>query len=563
MNKNKKSKLRVIPLGGLNEVGRNMTILEDSSSGDIIIIDMGLQFPEDDMPGVDFVIPNTAYLNKKGKNIKGVVITHAHLDHIGAIPYLNKKIGNPPLYATDFSKALILKRAEEFPDNPKLKINEIEKNKSFDLGCFRIEPFHVNHNIPGGVGLAINTPQGLIVHTGDFKFDHSPIADEPADISYLAKLSSNKKVLLLMSDSTSAEKEGYSISEQEIKKNLEEEIFKPSFGRIIICTFSSLVARLQATIELAEKYNRKVAVAGYSMKTTVEIARKMNYLKIKPRTLISTKQANKMAPNKVVILATGAQGEERAVLMRMVNKEHRDLRIQPSDTVVFSSSVIPGNERQVQDLKDAISRQGAKVVHYQMMDIHAGGHAHSEDLKMLINLIKPKFFMPIHGSHYMRHVHADLAKATGINNNNILLIDNGQIIELSQGKYKLLKKQAPSNYVMVDGLGVGDIGNVVLRERKMMEQDGMFVIVVMIDSQTGKIHKNPQIISRGFVYMKESQDIIDETRDKIRTIVNKKASGKGTTNWNYVQKALRDEIGQLLYQKTQRRPLVLPVVVEI
>lgn len=306
-----------------------------------------------------------------------------------------------------------------------------------------------------------------------------------------------------------------------------------------------------------------MTVTGYSMRTNIEIAKKMGYIQAKKDTFISPKRANELPDDKVLILATGAQGERRAALMRIVTKEHKHFKIQKGDTVIFSSSVIPGNERQVQDLKDSISRQGGKVIHYQMMDIHSGGHARAEDLKMAINLIKPKFFLPIHGSHYMRYVHGDLAQDTGMDRDNVLLTDNGQIIAFDKNQYKVLRKKAPTNYVMVDGLGVGDVGKVVLRERKMMKRDGMFVIVVMIDSETGKIHKNPQIISRGFVYMKESQDIIDATREKTRKIVNKKSSGQGTTNWHYVQKALRDQIGKLLYQKTQRRPLVLPVVVEI
>ncbi|MFH1392258.1 MAG: ribonuclease J [bacterium] len=553
------NKLRVIPLGGLEEVGRNMTVFEYNQ--EILIIDMGLQFPEEDMPGIDYIIPNIDYLRDKTKNIKGIIITHGHYDHIGAIPHLMADLGNPPIYTMPLTRGIILKRQEDFSGAPKLNIQLIKKDDKIKLGSFEISFFHVNHNIPDGFGTIIKTPEGIVVHTGDFKFDHSPIADQPVDIASIAELG-KQNVLLLMSDSTGAESPGYSISEKTIQDNLEE-IFKKASGRIIAVTFASLISRVQEIINLTEKYNRKLVIDGYSMRMNVEIAKELGYLKIKKFTRIKAKDAGNFPDSKVVIMATGAQGEGNAVLMRMVTREHQCLKIHPGDTVVFYSSVVPGNERTVQGLKDTLYRQGAKVVHYGMMDIHTGGHAHQEDLKMMINLVKPKYFMPIHGSHYMLRLHAELAESIGIPAKNIIISDNGQFIEFSKSNLQIAKDKAPTNYVMIDGLGVGDVGNVVLRDRQMMAQDGMFTIIVMIDSESGRLRKNPQIISRGFIYMKESQDLIDQTRAKIKEIVNKKTTPEGTLNPVYVQRALRDEIGEFLFRKTERRPMILPLVVEV
>jgi ribonuclease J len=557
---NKKTKsLRIIPLGGLNEVGRNMMIFEYGE--DIIIIDMGLQFPEEDMPGIDYIIPNTAYLKDKREKIRGVIITHGHYDHIGAIPHSIGRLGNPPIYTTPLTRGIILKRQEDFPGAPKLDIHQIKKDDQIKLGCFKIEFFHVNHNIPDGVGLVIDTPVGRIVHTGDFKFDHSPIGDEPADISRISEIA-NGGVLALMSDSTNAEKPGHSISEKDIQDNLEK-IFKEAPGRIIIGTFASLISRIQEVINLAEKYNRKVVIDGYSMKMNTEITKKLGYLKSRKGTLISMKQINDYPANKIVILCTGAQGEGNAVLMRIANREHRYVRIQKGDAIAFSSSVVPGNERAVQSLKDILWRQGARVYHYQMMDIHAGGHAQKEDLKMMINLIRPKFFIPIHGSYYMLKLHGEIAESVGIPSKNIIVASNGEIILLNQRSIRLSKEKVPASYVMVDGLGVGDVGQVVLRDRQAMAKDGMFVIIAVVDNKTGQVYGEPDIISRGFVYLRESKELLEQTRKKVKEIVNKTTSREQTTNWSYLKDNIRDKIGQFLYTKTQRRPMVLPVVIKI
>lgn len=550
--------LKIIPLGGLEEVGRNMTVFEYGD--DIIVIDMGLQFPEEDMPGIDYIIPNVSYLEERSKNIRGVIITHGHYDHIGAIPHIMPKIGNPPIYTAQLTAQIIKKRQEDYPNGFNLNINTVKKTDRLKLGCFEVEFFHINHNIPDSMGVALHTPVGTIIYTGDFKFDHSPVGDKPADIAHIAQLGA-KGVLLLMSDSTDAGVPGYSISEKTIQDTLED-IFKKAEGRIIAATFSSLISRIQELIYLAEKYHRKVIIDGYSMKTNVEIAQNLGYLEAKKDTLIKLEKINDFPDDKILVLCTGAQGEGRAVLMRIVNKEHRYIRIKEKDTVIFSSSVIPGNERTVQHVKDTLSRHGAKIIHYQMMDVHAGGHAQAEDLKMMINLVKPKFFIPIHGNYYMLKLHAELAQIVGIPEKNIIIPSNGQVVKLNSKNIYLTDELAPTNYVMVDGLGIGDVGQVVLRDRQMMSKDGMFTIIVIIDSKTGKIIQEPDIISRGFIYMKESGELLGQTKRKVKQIIAQKTK-EPPINWTYVRTTLRDSIGQFLYSKTQRRPMILPVLIEV
>ena len=555
----RKEKLRIIPLGGLDGIGRNMMILEYGQ--DAIIIDVGLQFPEEDMPGIDYIIPNTAYLKDKKDMIKGVLITHGHMDHIGAIPHSIGRLGNPTIYAAPLTAGIIMKRQTDFPGAPKLKIQKVNKDSKLKIGCFKVEFFHVNHNIPDGLGLVIETPVGRIVHTGDFKFDHSPIGDEPADISRITEIA-NKGVDLLMSDSTCAEKPGHSISEKDIQDNLEI-IFRESKGRIIVATFASLISRIQEVINLAEKYGRKVMVDGYSMKTNIELAKKLKYIKAKPGTLNKISSIKDYKDDKIVILCTGSQGENNAVLMRIVNREHKYVRTEKGDAVIFSSSAVPGNERSVQTLKDNLWKQGARVYHYQIMDIHAGGHAQAEDLKMMINLMRPKFFFPIHGNYYMLKLHGEIAESVSIPKRNIIVASNGNVVLLSEKSIRISKEQVPSNYVMVDGLGVGDVGQIVLRDRQELAKDGMFVIITTIDAKTKKVRGESDIISRGFVYLRESKDLLSQTRKKVKEIVEKKTSPGQTTDWNYVKDNIRDNIGQFLYNKTQRRPMVLSVIIKV
>lgn len=557
----KRKYLRIIPLGGLGEVGRNMLLLEYQKA--ILIIDMGLRMPEEDMPGVDYIIPNTNYLKEKEKNIVGVVFTHGHYDHIGATPYLIEKIWRPNLeiFASPLTRGIILKRQEDFPHLPKLYIQEVKDKSKVKLGPFFIEFFKQNHNIPDNLGLFIKTPVGNIVHTSDFKFDPNPVYDLPTNFQRLKNIG-KRKILLLMSDSTDAEEEGHSLSEKTIEKNLEE-IFKMAKGRIIAATFASLINRIHQLISLAEKYQRKVAIEGYSMKTNLEIARALGYVKIKKGTIVNGKEILDYPEEKQTIICTGAQGEPEAVLMRVANREHPYLRLQKGDTVIFSSSVIPGNERTVQIMKDQILRQGAKVYHYQMMDIHAGGHAKKEELKKMIKIMKPKFFMPIHGQYSMLVAHSEIAKECKIKENNIVVAENGQIVNLSQERIFIEKETVPSSYVMVDGLGIGDVGEVVLRDRQVLARDGMFVIITVVDRQTGQVKGSPDIISRGFVYLRESKDLLRETRKRVINIVHRATGSGGAVNWTYVKDEIRNKIGEFFFSKTHRRPMILPVVIEV
>ena len=562
-----KPTVKIIPLGGLDEVGRNMTVFEYHDPAlnikDIIIVDIGLQFPEEDMPGIDYIIPDISYLkdNDLLKHIKGVIITHGHYDHIGGIPHLMGQLGNPAIYTAPLTRGIILKKQADFKDQQKPNIILIGKDDKIKLGAFDVEFFRVNHNIPDGLGIVIKTAIGTIVHSGDFKFDHSPIGDEPADISRIAQIGS-QKILALLSDSTNAENPGYSISEKTIQDNLEI-IFKDSPGRIILATFASLLSRVQEVINLAEKYDRKVAIDGYSMRLNVEAAKELGYIKAQKSIFINASQIDSYPPNKIIVVCTGAQGEGNAVLMRIASREHRYVQVRKGDTVIFSSSVVPGNERSVQGLKDLLCQQGAKIYHSQMMDIHASGHAQQEDLKMMINLINPKFFIPIHGSFYMRKAHAELAEAVKIPSENIVMAQNGNIINIEENKIWMDKKKVPTNYIMVDGLGIGDVGQVVLRDRQAMARDGMFVIIIAIDKQTGEIKTSPDIISRGFIYMRESQELLKQVRQRTRLIVKQTIGQQIPINWTDVKDNLRDKIGQFLYTKTQRRPMVLPVIIGV
>lgn len=552
-------KLRIIPLGGLEEVGRNMTVIEYGNH--ILIIDMGLQFPEEDMPGIDYIIPNIAYLKGKEKNIRGVIITHGHYDHIGAIPHLIPMLGNPPIFSSDISLAIIKKRQEDYKNVTPLNLKTVNHNTVLRLGVFRVEFFKVSHNIPASMGVIIYTPVGIIVHTGDFKLDlHTQDRAIKPDIEKLRNLS-RQGVLAMLADSTNASQPGHQLTETQIKRDLET-IIANSPGRMIIATFSSLLERLQQIIELSEKYNKKVVIEGYSMKTNVEIAKRLGYMKFKKTTVISTRQMRDYPSNRIVILCTGAQGEENAVLMRIANREHRTLKVEKGDTVVFSSSVVPGNERAVQRLTDSLYREGADVINYTMVDIHAGGHAKQEDLKFAIRLVRPKYLIPIEGHHSFLRMHAKMAESIGFPKKNIFIADNGQIIEFTKHQATLTNKKVPSSYVMVDGLGVGDVGNVVLRDRQMLAADGMFVIIATIEAKTGNLVGNPDIISRGFIYMKDNRELLDKVREKVKKILIDREP-KASANDAYIKNKVRDVIGQFLFSKTKRRPMVLPVVIEV
>lgn len=552
------NKLRIAVMGGCEEVGRNMTLLEYGN--DIILIDCGLQFPEEEMPGIDYIIPNISYLKGKEKNIRGMIITHAHLDHIGGIPHIATALHNPPIYSARLTLGIITKRQDDFPQAPKLDLREVDIDSQLQLGDFIVEFIRVNHSVPDSLAIVVKTPEGVILHTGDFKFDLTPIGDQVTDFAKLTQVG-KEGVMALMADSTNAPKEGQQMSEQYIGKTLTD-IMSRAEERIIIGTFASNLNRVQQIIWSAEELERHVVLEGYSMRTNVEIAKELGYLQVNPRTIITAQEAVKMPPHKIVIIGTGAQGEGRASLMRIATGEHKYFRIEKGDTIVFSSSVIPGNERSVQALKDTLLREGAKVVHYQMMDVHAGGHAQQEDLKLMIRLVNPKYYVPIEGNHHLLHDNAKCATDLGWSEDDVFIPANGQVMEFAGGEGRLTDEKLPADYVMVDGLGVGDVSEVVLRDRQLLAEDGMFVVIVTIDSHTGEVVGSPDIISRGFIYMKGNKVLVEEARTKVKEIIGPKNQGEAP-NAMYLKNKLRDELGKFLFVKIQRRPMILPVIVEV
>ncbi len=552
-------KLRVVIVGGAEEVGRNMTLIEYGR--DVLLIDCGLQFPEEDQPGIDYIIPNVSYLKGREQDVKAVLITHGHYDHIGGIPHISPMLHHPPIYGTKLTNGIILKRQEDFPEKGRVDLREIIVDQPLQVGAFNVEFFRVNHNIPDCVGIVVHTPEGTLVHTGDFKFDLMPIMDEVTDFAKIANLG-QQGVLALLSDSTNAPMPGHQISESVIGQTLDD-IFRKATGRVIVGTFASLLNRLQQVIWVSEKYGRKVVIEGFSMRSNIEIAKQLGYLEVGAKTVISPQEALRLPDEKVTIMCTGAQGESNAALMRIATRDHRFFRIQKGDTIIFSSSVIPGNERTVQRLKDTLLKEGARVIHYEMMDVHAGGHAKGEDLKLLYRLLNPKYIIPVEGNRFLLEAAKDVAKAIKWPDERLFVTTNGQVIEFSGGEGRLTKEKIPSDYVMVDGLGVGDVQAVVLRDRQLMSEDGMFVIIVTIKTQTGELIGNPDIISRGFVYMKDAKRLIDEARDKVRKICLIKHPENASTNPMWLKNKLRDDIGQFLFNRTQRRPMILPVVVEV
>lgn len=552
--------LRIVPLGGCEEVGRNMTAFEYGN--DIIIVDMGLQWPEEDMPGIDYIIPNIEYLKGKEKNIRGVIITHGHYDHIGAIPHLMEPLANPTIYGTPLTLGIIAKRQEDYKNRQALNLKSITSDTKLALGKFRLSFFTVSHNIPGSVGVIIDTPNGKVVHTGDFKIDTKSSGDVPTEIEKIKALG-KQNVLALMSDSTNAPQSGRQLTEGDIQTNIDE-IIGNSPARTIIGTFASLLGRIQQIIWSAEKLNKKVLIEGFSMKRNVELAQQLGYMKVKKGTIIQLKDMANYPDNKIVILCTGAQGEDNAVLMRIANHEHRSIRVEKGDTIVFSSSVVPGNERSVQRLKDTLYREGAEVVHYKMMDVHAGGHARQEDLYDMIKYVKPKYHIPVYGNHSFLKIHGKVAQKAGIPMNRIFIPDNGQVMEFdSKGNGKLTKEKANSDYVFVDGLGVGDVSHVVLRDRQMMAEDGMIVVITTLSGKTGRLVHSPDIISRGFIYMRENKELVENIRTKVKNIVNEHNKTHNELNDTYIKESIRNSLGQYVFSKTKRRPMVLPVVIAV
>jgi ribonuclease J len=553
--------LRIIPMGGIEEVGENMTVLEYGD--DLIVIDMGLAFPDDTMPGIDYIIPDTKWLEANKRRIRGIIITHGHLDHIGAIPYILPKLGDPPIYTLPLTAGFIKKRLEEFNLLGRSKINTLTKDDVLALGNFKVRFFRLNHSIPDSVGLCITTPVGQIIYATDWKFDHTPVDGKPTEFDKIAKFGA-EGVLLLMSDSTNAVKPGYCISEKELGQTIDR-AFGEIKGRIIFANFSTSISRIQQVFNASAKYNRKIIVTGRSMVNNIEIALSLGYLKIQPKIVIKSEQAKKYPDNQIVVLTTGSQGEDAAGLARIARGDHKTVKIKKGDTVIVSASPIPGNERAVSAVLSNLARLGAHVIYNKNLDIHTSGHAHQEELKLMIALTKPKYFMPIHGEHHMIVTHADLAKGMGVPESNIFTLDNGQILEINSAKEAKIVEdpKVTTGYVFIDGLGIGDVGEVVIRDRQVMAQDGMFVVIITLNRRDGKLINQPDIISRGFIYMKGNDDLIREVKHEVRKLVESKGKEKLEPNWAYLRNIIRDEIGEYLYQKTERRPMILPVIIEV
>jgi len=553
--------LKIIPLGGCEEVGRNMTCFEYGQ--DIVILDMGLQFPEEDMPGIDYVIPNIEYLKGKEKNIRAVIFSHGHLDHIGATPILLPKLGNPQIIGRPLTLEMVKHRVEDLyrGESKKLKTTYIKDlTQKIKLGAFTLSFFQVDHAIMDAMGIILETPSTTVIHPGDWTIEKDPVGRKPIDYSHLARL---KRPSVLMLESLGATKAKEAVTEEEMLKNLYS-LISNAPGRVIITTFSSQIQRIRQILEFATKNNKKVALDGFSMKLNIELATKLGYIKIPKGVIISTDKAHTYPDNKVVIICTGGQGEEMAALSRIVAGNHRFVKIKKEDTVIFSSSAIPGNERSVQRLKDNLYRQSDNVYHSEIIDVHISGHSNIEGIKQILREVSPDYFIPVYANHYFLKEASKIARGIGFKKDNILVPDNGSIIKFVNGKEpEILKEKAPTSYVFVDGLGVGDVGEIVLRDRQMLAEDGMFVIVTIIDKRTGQVRGSPDIISRGFVYLRESKDLLAQTRKKVIEIVDKSAGHGGPVNWTYVKDEIRNKVGDFLGTKTSRRPMILPVVIEV
>ncbi len=569
MQKNKKPSEKKEPyvkwsaLGGLEEVGRNMGFLEYKD--EIIIIDAGLQFAEEDTPGIDYMIPNTSYFKGRENNVKALVITHGHYDHIGAIPHILHKIGNPPIYATKLTKEIISKRQLDFPDTVTPSFQLVQPGEKHKLSKnFSVEFFEVAHNIPESMSVAIQTPIGNVVHTGDFKIGYDKEGN-PQNMDMWEKLG-KEGVHTIMLDSTNAETPGRSTPEHVVINEIEK-LIRGAEGRVIISTFASLLDRLGEVIYLAEKLGKKVAISGYTMESNLEIAKNLGYLKFKKDTIISLKQIDKYKDSEIIVLSTGAQGEPQSSLSRIANGEHKHLVLKSTDTVIFSSSIVPGNERSVQALKDNLARQCTNVYTSQTLDLHSSGHSPAEELKEVMKLVKPKHVLPVHGYYFMRMRNAKHAQeALGLTPDETILVDNGQVVELYPNSAEISKSKVPASYVTVDGLGVGDVGQVVLRDRQALMESGMVVVISVVDAQTGKVKGNPDIISRGFVYLRESRSLLTEIRKRTKaTVEHATAQSKQTSsvNWDYVKDNIENQLNRFIFKKTKRAPMILPVVIVI
>lgn len=556
--------IRIIPLGGVEEIGKNMTAIEIGN--DIIVIDAGMHFSTGETPGIDYVIPNTTYLEERKDKIRALIITHGHLDHIGGVPIVLSRIGNPPVYSRNLSVLMLKKRQSEFPHLPPMNAQVVERGETLTLGNIKIRFWGVTHTIPDSMGVIIETPHGWIVTPGDYKLDQvDGIVTEQEEEEYA--MFDDAKVLLLLTDSTNVENEGFALPEIKVHQGIEN-IMRRIQGRIIIAAFASHITRLIKIIHIAELLGKKVILEGRSMKGNIEVAIEAGLLKPAKGTIIPIDQIDDYPPHKVIVLSTGGQGEEFSALSRAANKTNKKFVLKKGDTIILSSSIVPGNERAVQKMKDGLSRQGVKIISYRTPGedfVHATGHGNKEDIKWLHRKMKEKFFIPIHGHHYHLELHKELAIEIGIPEENIVIPDNGSIIEINpEGtKISVRKEKAPAAPMIVDGLSVGDEQDVVIRDRQMLAQDGMFVIIASVDSNTGKLRKSPDLISRGFVYLKENQELLRQARTLIKTTIEKDSKSWNATNYDAIKGDVGEVVSKFLFQKTAKRPLVIPVILGV
>ena len=552
----KKPNLKIIPLGGLEEIGKNITVFEYED--EIILVDCGLEFPEDNMLGVDLVIPDVTYLQKNAEKIKGLVVTHGHEDHIGSIPYVLKQV-DMPIYATKLTIGLIKNKLEEHKLLRKTRLNIVEQGSTINFGKMQVEFIRSCHSIPDSVMLAIHTPVGTVMHTGDFKIDYTPIDGELTDFGRIAEIG-NKGVLALMSDSTNAERKGYTMSESTVGEVFDK-LFLNCTKRIIVATFASNVHRVQQIVDSAVKYGRKVAVCGRSMINMIETARGLGYIQVPENVFIDIEYIKNYTDEQLVILTTGSQGEAMSALTRMATGEHKKVEITPNDKIIISATPIPGNEKLVSKVIDDLMKIGAEVVYSSLEAIHVSGHACQEEQKLIFSLVKPKFFIPVHGEYRQLMAHSQTAKKMGIPSENIFIMKNGRVLELNENEAKLTTT-VPSGKILVDGLGVGDVGNIVLRDRQHLSQDGLIIIVMTMESGSGEIVSGPDVISRGFVYVRESENLMDDVKRVIREEI-RKFEDNNITDWSTIKSTLKDNLREFIFQKTKRNPMILPIIMEV
>lgn len=553
----RRTPVRIIPLGGLNEIGKNMTVIE--CSNDMFIIDCGLAFPDTEMPGVDIVIPDFSYIEKNKDKLRGVVLTHGHEDHIGGLAYLLKKL-NTPIYGTKLTLGLVEGKLKEHGLLGKASLNVVAHKKTVKMGCMAVEFIRVNHSIPDAVGMAIHTPAGIIVHTGDFKVDFSPINGEIIDLARFGELGS-KGVLALMADSTNAERSGYTQSERKVGESFERLFNQAEGKRIIIATFSSNIHRIQQIVNCAQRYGRKVAVFGRSMVNVISTAIEYGYLSVPEGLLIDIDTMNRYTNEQIVLITTGSQGEPMSALTRMAMNDHKKVNITPQDFIIISATPIPGNEKFVTRVVNELMKSGAEVVYEAMYEVHVSGHACQEELKLIHALTKPKFFIPVHGEYKHLKKHAELAREIGMPSENIIIGEIGNVIETDGTKINVVS-QVPAGKVLVDGLGVGDVGSIVLRDRKHLAKDGLIIVVVGIEKASNTVVSGPDIISRGFVYVRESEELIDNAKNLLASTLAS-CSMHDFREWNSIKARMRDALSDYIYEKTKRSPMILPIIMEI